>query len=109
MTPMEQYVASLGAGRPTPLDPVALTAEMNRLSMSLDHYGMDDVIDESRNQMIEDHARANLGMPRIPYNAQGLRTDGPTVEQWVKAGYWAEHYPPEGYVATLIPCRMDRE
>lgn len=29
---------------------------------------------------------------------------GPTVEQWVAAGYPAEAYPPQGYERTLIPC-----
>lgn len=28
-----------------------------------------------------------------------LRTDGPTLAEWVAAGYLAEHYPPEGYAA----------
>ena len=29
----------------------------------------------------------------------GLRLDGPTLEEWVKAGYPAEKYPPPGYAA----------
>lgn len=33
----------------------------------------------------------------IPRDAKGLRTDGPTIEEWVAANYLAEHYPPEGY------------
>ena len=28
-----------------------------------------------------------------------LRTDGPTVEEFVTAGYRAENYPPEGYAS----------
>lgn len=28
---------------------------------------------------------------------QNLRTDGPSLEQWLKAGYAAKHYPPTGY------------
>lgn len=27
----------------------------------------------------------------------GLRTDGPTLEEYVEAGYDADNYPPEGY------------
>jgi hypothetical protein len=26
-----------------------------------------------------------------------LRTDGPTLEEFISAGYKAEHYPPQGY------------
>lgn len=28
-----------------------------------------------------------------------LRTDGPTLEEYVKSGYLAENYPPAGYAA----------
>lgn len=31
--------------------------------------------------------------------ATKLRTDGPTVEEFTKAGYKAENYPPQGYAA----------
>ncbi len=30
-------------------------------------------------------------------NVQGLRTDGPIIEEFVAAGYLPENYPPEGY------------
>lgn len=30
-------------------------------------------------------------------NAGELKTDGPTMEEWLKAGYKPEHYPPQGY------------
>jgi hypothetical protein len=33
----------------------------------------------------------------IPHDKDGLRLDGPTLEEWVKAGYPAENYPPETY------------
>lgn len=32
-----------------------------------------------------------------PTNADGLRLDGPTFEEFVKAGYPATRYPPSGY------------
>lgn len=32
-----------------------------------------------------------------PRNAQGLRTDGPTLKEWTDAGYSAKAYPPQGY------------
>lgn len=32
-----------------------------------------------------------------PRDANGLRLDGPTIDEFVAAGYKAEAYPPEGY------------
>jgi len=32
-----------------------------------------------------------------PLDAQGLRLDGPTMEEWLAAGYRRENYPPRGY------------
>lgn len=33
----------------------------------------------------------------------GPRTDGPTVAEYVAAGYRAENYPPEGYASRSTP------
>lgn len=38
-------------------------------------------------------------VPEQPVGADGLRTDGPTPEQWVEAGYDIKNYPPQGYAA----------
>ena len=35
-----------------------------------------------------------------------LRTDGPTLEEYVNAGYSAENYPPKGYAARVEPLRV---
>ena len=35
--------------------------------------------------------------------AQGLRLDGPTLEEFVKAGYAPSLYPPKGYAEVLSP------
>jgi hypothetical protein len=32
-----------------------------------------------------------------PLDANGLKLDGPTLEEWVKAGYMPENYPPKGW------------
>jgi hypothetical protein len=32
-----------------------------------------------------------------PVDAAGMRTDGPTLDEYVKAGYSADSYPPRGY------------
>lgn len=39
-------------------------------------------------------------------NENGLRTDGPTLEQYVSAGYAAENYPPQGYAVRLTTFRF---
>lgn len=35
--------------------------------------------------------------PRVPKDAEGKRLDGPTVAEFVAAGYPADKYPPGGY------------
>lgn len=35
-----------------------------------------------------------------PRDDQGLRTDGPTFEEWIAAGYTGDAYPPAGYAET---------
>lgn len=35
--------------------------------------------------------------PKIVLNEAGLRTDGPTLPEFIAAGYLAENYPPQGY------------
>lgn len=37
--------------------------------------------------------------PAKPAAADALRDDGPTLEEYVAAGYKAENYPPQGYAA----------
>lgn len=42
--------------------------------------------------------------------ALGLRTDGPTLEEYVKAGYAANSYPPEGYAPKAsVGATMTKE
>lgn len=36
-----------------------------------------------------------------------LRQDGPTVEEFVKAGYRAEHYPPQGFASRSTPEEVE--
>ncbi|MFG0828774.1 HeH/LEM domain-containing protein [Pseudomonas sp. CJQ_7] len=37
----------------------------------------------------------------------GLREDGPTVAEWVEAGYLAVNYPPEGYASRSTQEEID--
>jgi len=38
-----------------------------------------------------------------PSTPDGLRTDGPTLEEYVEAGYLAENYPPQGWAEKPSP------
>jgi hypothetical protein len=38
-----------------------------------------------------------------PVNDEGLRLDGPTIEEYVAANYAPANYPPEGYAALDSP------
>lgn len=42
-----------------------------------------------------------------PRDDQGLRLDGPTLEEYVNAGYAAESYPPKGYAKRDTPYVVD--
>jgi hypothetical protein len=52
----------------------------------------------------EKHLAANAEPAKPPVNEEGLRLDGPTLEEYVKAGYKAESYPPKGYAAKPSPA-----
>ena len=41
--------------------------------------------------------------PEPKVTPEPLRTDGPTLEEYVAAGYKAENYPPKGYAAREAP------
>lgn len=41
-----------------------------------------------------------------PNEANGLRTDGPTIEEYVEAGYDAASYPPTGYAVRAVTFRF---
>ena len=44
--------------------------------------------------------RAKGKQPRSPADRQsGLRQDGPTIAEYVSAGYRASNYPPDGYAS----------
>lgn len=43
------------------------------------------------------------GAVRLASDGDGLRQDGPTVADYVAAGYKASSYPPHGYVSRSTP------
>jgi hypothetical protein len=50
----------------------------------------------------EDALRDGAGIP-WEGNAAPLRQDGPTVKEYVEAGYKASNYPPQGYASKSAP------
>lgn len=54
-----------------------------------------DPVDEAAGQQL----LLDNPLPAPPVDAAGLRTDGPTLAEYVKAGYAAVSYPPAGYAA----------
>ncbi|TFF37424.1 HeH/LEM domain-containing protein [Pseudomonas sp. RIT623] len=40
-------------------------------------------------------------------NLSGLREDGPTVAEWVEAGYLAANYPPQGFASRSSQEEID--
>ncbi|AEA70183.1 Conserved hypothetical protein [Pseudomonas brassicacearum subsp. brassicacearum NFM421] len=57
-----------------------------------------DVFVQGDNPNIID-AYKRAGIKVTGADADGLRTDGPTVAEYVAAGYKASNYPPEGYAS----------
>lgn len=46
---------------------------------------------------------ASLGKSRVVNQCVG-KCRGPSLEQWLAAGYSRDTYPPQGYAATSVPC-----
>ncbi len=42
----------------------------------------------------------------IKMEKDGVKRDGPTVAEWVAAGYSASSYPPEGYASRSTPVEV---
>lgn len=51
----------------------------------------------------------HLGVASYPsqLDANGLKLDGPTIAEFVAAGYLAVNYPPEGYVSRSTQEEID--
>ncbi|WP_327440270.1 HeH/LEM domain-containing protein [Pseudomonas donghuensis] len=42
-----------------------------------------------------------------PHKVLGLRLDGPTIAEFVEAGYLASNYPPEGFASRSLQEEID--
>lgn len=56
--------------------------------------------DKTREQ---EAAKADARAAEPPRNADGLRTDGPTIEEWIRRNYTPQDYPPPGYAPVGTP------
>lgn len=56
--------------------------------------------------IIEAYKRAGIKVTGA--DADGLRTDGPTVSEFITAGYKASNYPPEGYASRSTAEEIDQ-
>lgn len=65
----------------------------------------DVVVQGDNPNIVAAYARAGIKVGVA--NADGLRVDGPTVAEFVEAGYQASGYPPEGYASRSTLEEID--
>lgn len=63
---------------------------------SADEEGLFEIPEEHVAHLAESHG-FQRHYPPAPAAAKKPRTDGPTLEEFVAAGYKPENYPPDGY------------
>lgn len=63
----------------------------------------DKIRSEERQRLLDEQALAATGA-RPPTDSIGLRTDGPTLEEYVERGYSADKYPPLGFAEKDSPA-----
>lgn len=58
----------------------------------------------------EEEERAARGEPASGWKAEAptLKDDGPTIHEWVAAGYKAKDYPPKGYIVKSPLAEIDQ-
>ncbi len=74
---------------------------MAAIKMYIDKFKKEVFIDDNHPDAIaqvERNRSQGTGVSSPPRD-NVLRTDGPTLAEFVQAGYKAEHYPPKGYAA----------
>lgn len=74
---------------------IAVQADTARTMMANNYaFNIDDAIMDDWNAAVE---------AVLAKGSDQLREDGPTVEDWVKQGYRADHYPPQGFASKSTP------
>ena len=114
---MDVNAVKTGSGKA--LDAAGAEINLPRVSIANGH-GFDETDDSYRRRLIAsvsgaeaagaiskpadivDEAKPHDEPAKEPEVPQ-LKQDGPTVEEWVLAGYHAEDYPPEGYAPRSTP------
>lgn len=103
--PTKTKVEVAPAGTPTaasaPEVPLPITPEASPVMKAV---GESLKTEESKALRDEALALFEATRPRT-VTATTLRDDGPTLEEYVKAGYKAENYPPRGYKAKATITR----
>lgn len=56
-----------------------------------------------RLRMISHDPNGDIRVPNRLTDHHGRRNDGPTIEEWMDAGYYPEHYPPAGWTVRPSP------
>lgn len=109
-TSRAKVVPRLGGGLVTVPAHGEVTAAIAPLSQERRaFYGRHGVIFRAEGDAAEKPARRARSpkkpQPEVPQTdvPQPLRTDGPTVAEFVAAGFLASEYPPQGYAARSTP------
>jgi hypothetical protein len=82
------------------IDEPAPATEPKQGELPLPEVAQAMALAQARQTQVLDYTRKKA--PESPLT-QNLRTDGPTLEQWVGAGYQIENYPPVGYAELPSP------
>lgn len=102
-------VSALKSMSGSDLDAAGAEAKLDRVSRARGH-AFDETDDSYRRRLLasvvgaaaadamSQPADIDAGEPQEPPHAD-LKDGGPTVEEWVLAGYHAEAYPPDGYAS----------
>lgn len=85
---------------PEYIDEPAPAAEPKQGDLPLPEVAQAMALAQARQTQVLSYTRTHAPESTL---VQNLREDGPTLEQWIVAGYQAENYPPVGYAELPSP------